>query len=154
MCTMHHNQILCTCSESKRKSKALEQARRNVIKSDETAFVSQTKASFLWFYITLHAHYSTWKHVVYMSHRFPHLCSFPHFSLPLCLPPSLPSPTVFLPVSCLESQPAGQPRAHKFVSGSVVEREATCLGGSGASALTWGLFLTAGPRLLFQARPL
>lgn len=82
------------------------------------------------------------------------LCSFSHLALPPWLPPSLPSPTVFLSVSCLESQPAGQPRARKFVSGSAVEREATCSGGSGASALTWGLFLTVDPRLLFQARPL
>lgn len=38
--------------------------------------------------------------------------SFSHLSLPPCLPPSLPSPTVFLSVSCLESQPRGC----KFVS--------------------------------------
>lgn len=82
------------------------------------------------------------------------LWSFSHLSLPPWLPPSLPSPTVFLSVSCLESQPLGQPRARKFVSGSAVEREATCSGGSEASALTWGLSLTVDPPLLFQARPL
>lgn len=48
----------------------------------------------------------------------------------------------------------GQPGARKFVSGSAVEREATCSEGSGASALTWGLFLASAWRLLFQACPL
>lgn len=80
--------------------------------------------------------------------------SYSHFSLPHCLPPSLLSPTVFLSASCFESQPVGQPRARKFVSGSMVKREATCSGGSGASVLTWGLFLTVDLWLLFQARPL
>lgn len=102
-------------------------------------------------------------HAYYSLIKTQHLHDLPLF--PLCalflislflpaFPPSLPSPTVFLSVSCLESQPAGQPRARKFVSSSAVEREATCSGGSAASALTWGLFLTVDPRLLFQARPL
>lgn len=71
-------------------------------------------------------------------------------SFSLCLPLSLSSRTVFLRVSCLESQPAGQLRPCKFVSGRAVEREATC---SEGSALTRDLFLTVDP-WLFQARPL
>ena len=73
-------------------------------------------------YITL---FTDWKHSVYISYLSSSFVLF--FLISLFFPASLhPSrlPTVFLSVSCLESQPMGQPRARKFVSGSVVEREA------------------------------
>lgn len=82
-----------------------------------------------------------------------------HVSLrTLCLQPPQAPLTVFLSSSSLQSQPVGQPRARKFVSGGTAAREASRSGGSGASALTLLSFLffslTADPRLLFQARPL
>lgn len=114
---------------------------------------------FVYIYISNNKHYMfiiRWqKHSTYMSCLSSSSVLF--FLISLFLSASLhpfPFPTVFLSVSCLESQPAGQPRARKFVSGSTVKREATCSGGSAASALAWGLFLTVDPQLLFQARPL
>lgn len=52
------------------------------------------------------------------------LCTlfFPHLILPPRPNSSLLSLTVFLSVSCLESQPVGQPRARKFVSSGAAER--------------------------------
>lgn len=51
------------------------------------------------------------------------LCTlFSHLTLPPRLNSSLLSLTVFLSVSCLESQPVGQPRARKFVSSGAAER--------------------------------
>lgn len=47
---------------------------------------------------------------------------FSHLILPPRPNSSLLSLTVFLSVSCLESQPVGQPRARKFVSSGAAER--------------------------------
>lgn len=72
------------------------------------------------------------------------------------LPPMDQSPTVFLPASCLEVKPRVGLGLVNLSAAGAVEREATCSGGSGASAPHTGLFflLTLAPRLLFQARPL